>query len=65
VATAELLHVWRYDYVHCRTDYGKAFKFIIEEWRNHYNNKRPHIALGYRPPAPEAIIPMDQRPTMH
>lgn len=22
-------------------------------------------ALGYRPPAPETIIPMDQRPTMH
>ena len=26
---------------------------------------RPHIALGYRPPAPEAIVPMDQRPVMH
>ncbi|TCS59801.1 hypothetical protein EDD52_11812 [Primorskyibacter sedentarius] len=23
-----------------------------------YNTKRPHSALGYRPPAPEAIIPM-------
>ncbi|MFV1876198.1 integrase core domain-containing protein [Nioella sp.] len=33
--------------------------------RNHYNTKRPHSALGYRPPAPETIIPMDQRPTMH
>lgn len=29
------------------------------------NTKPPHSALGYRPPAPEAIIPMDQRPTMH
>jgi transposase InsO family protein len=38
---------------------------IIESWRKHYNTKRPHSALGYRPPAPEAIVPMDQRPTMH
>ncbi|WP_254447264.1 transposase, partial [Ruegeria sp. HKCCA0235A] len=37
----------------------------IEQWRRHYNTKRPHSALGYRPPAPEAIIPMDRRPTMH
>ena len=32
-------------------------QIIIERWRNHYNTKRPHSALGYRPPAPEAIIP--------
>ena len=38
---------------------------IIERWRMHYNTKRPHSALGYRPPAPEAIVPMDQRPIMH
>jgi transposase InsO family protein len=37
----------------------------IEQWRKHYNTKRPHSALGYRPPAPEIIVPMDQRPTMH
>lgn len=23
----------------------------IEQWRKHYNTKRPHSALGYRPPA--------------
>ncbi|MEB8389466.1 integrase core domain-containing protein, partial [Rhodobacteraceae bacterium KMM 6894] len=40
-------------------------QIIIERWRNHYNTKRPHSALGYRPPAPEAIAPMDQRPIMH
>jgi putative transposase len=40
-------------------------QIIIESWRNHYNTKRPHSALGYRPPAPEAIVPMDQRPIMH
>ena len=40
-------------------------QIIIEEWRKHYNTKRPHSALGYRSPAPEAKIPMDHRPIMH
>jgi transposase InsO family protein len=40
-------------------------QIIIEKWRQHYNTKRPHSALGYRPPAPEAIIQMDQRTNMH
>ena len=38
---------------------------LIEQWRKHYDTKRPHIALGYRPPAPETIVQMDQRPVMH
>ncbi len=29
----------------------------IEGWRRHYNAIRPHPALGYRPPAPEVIVP--------
>ena len=29
---------------------------IIEQWRQAYNTVRPHSALGYRPPAPEAIL---------
>jgi transposase InsO family protein len=32
-------------------------KVLIERWRGHYNTQRPHSALGYRPPAPEAIFP--------
>ena len=28
---------------------------LIERWRHTYNRVRPHSALGYRPPAPEAI----------
>ena len=40
-------------------------QILIEEWRKHYNTKRPHSALGYRPPTPEAILQMDQRPNMH
>jgi transposase InsO family protein len=27
---------------------------LIEQWRQHYNRIRPHNALVYRPPAPEA-----------
>jgi hypothetical protein len=30
-------------------------KIVIESWRRHYNTKRPHSSLGYRPPAPEVI----------
>ena len=43
----------------------KEAQILIEQWRRHYNTKRPHSALGYRPPAPETTIPMDQRPIMH
>ncbi len=32
-------------------------KVLIERWRREYNTVRPHSALGYRPPAPEAIQP--------
>jgi transposase InsO family protein len=30
---------------------------VIENWRIHYNSRRPHSALGYRPPAPVTIAP--------
>ncbi|MCZ4262534.1 integrase core domain-containing protein, partial [Limimaricola sp. G21655-S1] len=40
-------------------------QILIERWRKHYNTVRPHSALGYRPPAPESIVPVDRRPTMH
>ena len=32
-------------------------KTLIEHWRRDYNTVRPHSALGYRPPAPEAVTP--------
>ena len=31
-------------------------KVLIERWRREYNQFRPHSALHYRPPAPEAIL---------
>ena len=33
-------------------------KMLIEQWRQEYNHVRPHSALGYQPPAPEAIMPV-------
>lgn len=30
-------------------------RVLIEQWRKHYNQFRPHSALGYKPPAPAAI----------
>jgi len=35
----------------------KEAQILIEAWRRHYNTVRPHSALGYRPPAPEAFAP--------
>ena len=39
--------------------------YDFEQWRRHYNTERSHSSLGYRPPAPEAIVPVDHRPTMN
>ncbi len=33
-------------------------KILIEQWRKEYNQIRPHSSLGYRPPAPKAIMPV-------
>jgi len=30
---------------------------VIERWRVHYNTVRYHSSMGYRPPAPETIVP--------
>ncbi len=30
---------------------------LVERWRREYNTVRPHSALNYRPPAPEALQP--------
>jgi putative transposase len=31
---------------------------LIERWRMHYNQLRPHSALNYQPPAPQAVAPI-------
>ena len=54
-------------------------QILIEEWSlsghcsampcrsagKHDTTKRPHSALGDRPPAPETIVQIDPRPIMH
>ena len=35
-------------------------KVLVERWRRDYNQIRPHSALAYRPPAPEAKLPRSQ-----
>ena len=36
----------------------KEAQIVIEQWRVEYNTRRPHSALGYRPPAPAAYSPL-------
>ena len=36
----------------------KEAQIVIEQWRQEYNTRRPHSALGYRPPAPGAYSPL-------
>ena len=48
-------------------------RIVIESWRQHYNTLRPHSSLGYKPPAPAALLwpgtpnisTMAAKPTMH
>jgi putative transposase len=46
----------------------KEAQTVIEKWRIHYNTRRPHSALGYRPPAPLTVPPpkpiLDGMPNM-
>jgi transposase InsO family protein len=37
---------------------GEEAKILIEQWRQEYNQVRPHSAKNYRPPAPETILTM-------
>jgi putative transposase len=34
-------------------------RVLIEMWRREYNHFRPHSSLGYRPPAPETVLPKE------
>ncbi len=37
---------------------------LTEQYRQTYNRIRPHISLGYRPPAPETILPDNLVPVL-
>jgi len=41
----------------------KEAQVLIERWRQEYNTFRPHSALKYKPPVPEAILPRILDPT--
>lgn len=44
----------------------KEAQIVIESWRVHYNTKRPHSALAYRPSAPLTVAPpLDPMLTMN
>lgn len=36
-------------------------RVIIEKWRRHYNEIRPHSSLGGKPPAPVTVMMKDKR----
>jgi len=39
----------------------KEAQILIEQWRGHYNEVRPHSSLGYKPLAPQAIVSGNKR----
>ncbi len=39
-------------------------RVLAERYRRTYNRIRPHSALGYRPPAPEALLPAGPVPVL-
>ena len=39
-------------------------QMLTEQYRQSYNQIRPHSSLGYRPPAPETIPPADLVPEL-
>ena len=39
-------------------------RVLTEQCRQAYNRVTPHSSLGYRPPAPEAIMPADRVPVL-
>ncbi len=38
----------------------KEARVLLEQWRRHYNIRRSHSSLGYRPPAPVARSPLER-----
>jgi len=41
----------------------KEAQVLIEQWRRHYNEVRPHSSLGYRLPAPRTILSENKNKT--
>ena len=43
---------------------GAFYTLLAERYRRTYNQVSPHSSLGYRPPAPEALVPADPVPVL-
>ena len=39
-------------------------RVLTERYRQTYNRVRPHSSLGYRPPTPETLLPVDPVPVL-
>jgi len=39
-------------------------KVLVERWRREYNHIRPHSSLGYKPPTPEVVLPIDENTSL-
>ena len=37
---------------------------LTEQYRSNYNRLRPHSSVGYKPPAPETMLPADPIPVL-
>jgi transposase InsO family protein len=33
-------------------------RHLVEAWRQHFNQVRPYSSLGYRPPPPAVVLPL-------
>ena len=42
----------------------REVRVLTEQYGQIYNRIRPHSSLGYRPPAPEVILPSDLVPML-
>ena len=42
----------------------KEVQVLTETYRQTYNRIRPHSSLGYRPPAPQAVLAADTVPAL-
>jgi transposase InsO family protein len=50
----------RDELLNCELFYSLAeAQYLVEAWRRHFNQVRPHSSLGYRPRAPATFLPLE------
>ena len=50
--------------VQLRPEWKDHVRVLTERYRQTHNRVRPHSSLGYRPPAPETLLPVDPTPVL-